>query len=78
MSALVAAETIGVDRSSSRPDADPILLSVMALLSAGVVFAMSVWAARKDGEEDRAWAESLNGGGARIAFTLPLAADGSN
>ena len=31
-----------------------VLLSVVALLSAGVVFAMFVWAARKDGEEDRA------------------------
>jgi hypothetical protein len=31
-----------------------VLLSVVALLSAGVVFGMFVWAARKDGEEDRA------------------------
>jgi hypothetical protein len=30
------------------------LISVVALLSASVVIAMFVWAARKDGEEDRA------------------------
>ena len=31
-----------------------ILLSVVALVSAAAVFAMFVWAAKKDGEEDRA------------------------
>ena len=31
-----------------------ILLSVIALLSAAVVIGAFVWAARKDGEEDRA------------------------
>jgi hypothetical protein len=31
-----------------------VVLSVVALLSAGVVIAMFVWAAKKDGEEDRA------------------------
>jgi nitrogen fixation-related uncharacterized protein len=31
-----------------------IVLSVVALVSAGVVIAMFVWAAKKDGEEDRA------------------------
>jgi predicted acylesterase/phospholipase RssA len=30
------------------------LVSVVALLSAGAVFAMFVWAAKKDGEKDRA------------------------
>jgi hypothetical protein len=30
------------------------VLSVVALVSAGVVIAMFVWAAKKDGEEDRA------------------------
>ena len=31
-----------------------VVLSVVALISAGVVIATFVWAARKDGEEDRA------------------------
>jgi hypothetical protein len=31
-----------------------IVLSLVALVSAAVVFAAFVWAARKDGEEDRA------------------------
>jgi hypothetical protein len=31
-----------------------IVLSVVALVSAAVVLAMFVWAAKKDGEEDRA------------------------
>ena len=31
-----------------------VVLSVVALLSAAVVFGMFVWAAKKDGEEDRA------------------------
>jgi hypothetical protein len=31
-----------------------VLVSLVALLSAAVVFAMFVWAAKKDGEEDRA------------------------
>ena len=31
-----------------------IVLSVVALVSAGVVIAMFVWAAKKDGEEDQA------------------------
>jgi hypothetical protein len=31
-----------------------VVLSVVALISAGVVIAMFVWAAKKDGEEDRA------------------------
>jgi hypothetical protein len=31
-----------------------VVLSVVALLSAGVVIAMFVWAAKKDGDEDRA------------------------
>jgi hypothetical protein len=30
------------------------VLSVVALISAGVVIAMFIWAAKKDGEEDRA------------------------
>jgi hypothetical protein len=31
-----------------------VLISVVALLSTGAVIAMFVWAAKKDGEEDRA------------------------
>jgi hypothetical protein len=31
-----------------------VVLSVVALISGGVVIAMFVWAAKKDGEEDRA------------------------
>jgi hypothetical protein len=31
-----------------------VVLSLVALLSAGVVIAMFVWAAKKDGAEDRA------------------------
>jgi hypothetical protein len=31
-----------------------VVLSIVAFLSAAVVIAMFVWAARKDGEEDRA------------------------
>jgi hypothetical protein len=31
-----------------------VVLSMVALLSAGVVIAMFVWAAKRDGEEDRA------------------------
>jgi hypothetical protein len=31
-----------------------VVLSVIALVSAGVVIAMFVWAAKKDGEEDQA------------------------
>jgi nitrogen fixation-related uncharacterized protein len=31
-----------------------VLLSLVALVSFGIVIAMFVWAAKKDGEEDRA------------------------
>jgi hypothetical protein len=31
-----------------------VVLSIIALVSAGVVIAMFVWAAKKDGEEDQA------------------------
>jgi hypothetical protein len=31
-----------------------VVLSLVALLTAGVVIALFVWAAKKDGEEDRA------------------------
>jgi len=36
-----------------------VLVSVLALLSAGIVFAMFIWAAKKDGEEDRALQQRL-------------------
>ena len=36
-----------------------VVLSLVALLSAAVVFAMFVWAAKKDGEEDRALQQRL-------------------
>ena len=36
-----------------------VVLSVIALVSAGVVIAMFVWAAKKDGEEDRALQKRL-------------------
>jgi hypothetical protein len=35
------------------------VLSVVALVSAGVVITMFVWAAKKDGEEDRALQQRL-------------------
>jgi hypothetical protein len=31
-----------------------VVLSLVALLTAGVIIALFVWAAKKDGEEDRA------------------------
>ena len=54
-SALLVRVVLGVSGNMSfMTVALGVVLSVVALVSAGVMIAMFVWAAKKDGEEDQA------------------------